>query len=80
MFKSFVLGLSTLVLLYFLCLSIVLGVKSIIEFVKGNLVKPPARPVNNVVAKPKPVKKAKPIKSIEINPEDFDKISFKKSS
>ena len=80
MFKSFVLGLSTLILLYFLCLSIVLGVKSIIEFVKSSLLKPPARPVNNVVAKPKPVKKPKPIKSIEINPEDFDKISFKKSS
>ena len=80
MFQSFVLGLSTLILLYFLCLTIVLGAKSIIEFIKSGLLNPPARPVNNVVAKPKPVKKPKAIKSIEINPEDFDRISLKKSS
>ena len=80
MFKSFVLGLSTLILIYFLCLSVVLGVKSILEFFRVRLTKPTTRPVNNVVAKPKPVKKPKPIKSIEINPEDFDRISLKRSS
>ncbi len=70
MLNSFLAGLISLIVLFFLCLVLVVGVKSVyLRF----FYKP----------KPKPIVKQKPkksIKSVTINPDEIDRIYVKKVS
>ena len=83
MIDSFFLGLFFSGMLFLLCVFLVVGVKTIIIAVKHRFVTPPVEPVAPVK---KPRKKSTrkksvvPFRSIEINPEEIDRIYVKKSS
>lgn len=72
MLKSMLLGLISLIVLFFLCLVFVVGVKSVyLRF----FYKP--KPKKVIPQKPKPKRK---IKSVTINPEEIDRIYVKRAS
>ena len=74
---SAVVGLAYLVLMFFICLFLVVGAKMcLIRFNQNKMVKKQA---NTPVPTKKPRAK-KPVRSIEINPEEVDRIYVKKSS
>ncbi len=80
MLKSIILGISVLTLLFFLCLVIVLGIKAIKDFIMLRFFpKPTPQPIKISKPNPKP-KKPKVVKSIEINPDEVERIYVKKSS
>lgn len=72
MLKSFFAGLISLIVLFFLCLVFVVGVKSVYL---RYFYKPKPKPI----AEQKPKQKRK-IKSVTINPEEIDRIYVKKAS
>lgn len=80
MIKSIILGISVLTILFFLCLSLVLGIKTLKEIIKARYFKPAPPPVK--ISKPPSIKPKKPkiVKSIEINPDEVERIYVKKSS
>ena len=88
-FSSFVIGLLCTGSLFATCFLLVVGFKAILYAVKERLVKPQQAPPEPEV---KPIKKAqkkrkrkptsipKPVRSIEIDPEQVDRIYVKKIS
>ena len=72
MLKSFFAGLISLIVLFFLCLVFVVGVKSVYL---RYFYKPKPKPI----AEQNPKQKRK-IKSVTINPEEIDRIYVKKAS
>jgi hypothetical protein len=88
-FSSFVIGLLCTGSLFATCFLLVVGFKAILYAVKERLIKPPKAPPEPEVKsikrvqtkhkrKPKPV--PKPVRSIEIDPEQVDRIYVKKIS
>ena len=72
MTEYFFLGLFYYVLLFLLCAFIVIGIKTTVIYL-----------TKKATPKPQPVRKRptpKPIKSIEINPDEIERIYVKKSS
>lgn len=76
--KSYVLGPIFLIILFLLCLFLVLGIKVI--FLQLGLIKekpkveePPTPP-----EKPAKKRKVKPVRMIEIDPDEINRICFKK--
>lgn len=79
MMQSFMLGVITLTFLFFMCYSFVLGVKTLIDFTKKYLLPEQKQPTVKI-ARPKRVsKKPRVVKSIEINPDEVERIYVKKS-
>lgn len=70
------LGLGLLVAMFSLCAILVLGVKSLYLFIKQKFF---PSPVIIEPVKP-PRKKRKPLRTIEINPDEVDRVYFKKIS
>ena len=70
MLNSFLLGLTSLVVLFFVCLVFVVGVKSV--FLRYFY-----KPKPKTIVKPKPKKR---IKTLTINPDEVDRIYVKKAS
>ena len=82
-FLSFLNGFIYTATLFLLCLVFVVGVKAIIVSVRLKLNKHETpKQASKPIEKPKkqPPKPIKPIRSIEINPEEIDRIYVKKSS
>ncbi len=88
MAESFFLGILIITLLFFICAFLTLGAKITYYYIISNLKEKkkiaPSKveqpPASNTQAK-KPRKRTyKPIRSIEINPEEVDRVYFKKSS
>ena len=78
-FYSFLLGLFFTVLLFFLCAFLVISAKVVIVLVKSKLPSPP--PKVEEPTPPKPQKRNyKRARSIEINPDEVDRIYVKKIS
>ena len=82
-FTSFLLGLTCTLVLFILCYVVVVGIKYIYLSL-GNFYKKPTPKNVNAVHKPnqkrqQPKKSNAPIRSIEIDPEQIDKIYVKKS-
>ncbi len=79
-FSSFLLGLFFTILLFFLCAFLVISAKSIFIAVKRKLPAPPPK-VEEPTPPPKPQKRSyKRARSIEINPDEVDRIYVKKIS
>ena len=79
MMQSFMLGVITLTFLFFMCYSFVLGVKTLIDFTKKYILPEQKQPTVKIT-KPKRVsKKPRVVKSIEINPDEVERIYVKKS-
>lgn len=73
MLQSFFTGLLSLIVLFFICLVVVIGIKSVIIYFNPKPVKP--------IVKPAPKKrKPKTVRSISIDPEQIDRIYVKKIS
>lgn len=88
-FASFIIGLLCTLLMFVLCVVVVVGVKAIIYAIKERLLanKPQTPPVQEpklekqrVKRKRKPKTVPKPVRSIEIDPEQVDRIYVKKIS
>ena len=87
-FASFILGLLCTFLMFALCVVIVVGVKAIIFAVKERLISStPLKPAvqdkpktEKVKRKKRPRTVAKPVRSIEIDPEQVERIYVKKIS
>ena len=83
MLDSFLLGLFISSLLFLACALIVIGAKTVILAISLRFAKKEPEPTPVVKkARKKTVRKKKPIpfRSIEINPEEIDRIYVKKSS
>ena len=86
MLNSFLLGLVFSLSLFAFCLVIVVGIKTVIKALKIRFIKPTEEPLPTPKAPRKPRKKSVrkktvvPFRSIEINPEEIDRIYVKKSS
>ena len=86
MLNSFLLGLVFSLLLFAFCLILVVGAKTVINALKIRFVKPTEEPLPTPKKPRKPRKKSVrnktvvPFRSIEINPEEIDRIYVKKSS
>lgn len=82
--SSILLGLFFMALLFVICCVLVIGCKTIIVCINNYLKDKLKNPQEPLPQPPKKVVKAKrvykPIKSIEINPDEVDKIYVKKSS
>ena len=78
---SYILGPFYIILAYILCLILVVGVKSLIIFIKEQIKIKFSKNTEPIV-KQFPEKKKKPNreKSVYLNTEDIDRIYFKKSS
>ncbi|MBQ3116041.1 MAG: hypothetical protein IJC07_03325 [Clostridia bacterium] len=78
----FFLGLFYVCLLFSLCVLLVVGVKLIYSHVKSIFAPPSAIPIKQptAVKSTKPKRKPKTFRSIEINPEEVDRIYVKKVS
>ena len=66
-----ILGLIYLILLYALCFFVVIGVKQVLLYLF---------PKPTIIKIPTQKRTKKPVRSIEINPDDIDRIYVKKSS
>ena len=75
---SLFLGPLCLIAFYILCLIIVAGIKILYYYFKRSPVK--ITKAAKRVKTPTPVPKEKPVRSIEINPDEVDKIYVKKVS
>lgn len=71
------LGIALLVALFVLCLIFVLGTKILLLKIKSFFAPPPPEP-KPVTAKPKP--KRKKIRTVEIDPNEIDRVYFKKAN
>lgn len=86
MLNSFLLGLVFSLSLFAFCLILVVGAKTVINALKIRFVKPTEEPLPTPKKPRKPRKKSVcnktvvPFRSIEINPEEIDRIYVKKSS
>ena len=86
MLNSFLLGLVFSLSLFAFCLILVVGAKTVINAFKIRFVKPTEEPLPTPKKPRKPRKKSVrkktivPFRSIEINPEEIDRIYVKKSS
>ncbi|HCH74391.1 MAG TPA: hypothetical protein DEV87_04330 [Clostridiales bacterium] len=76
MIVSIVKGALSLALLYAICLSLVVGVKTLKITLKAKIAPPPVPSP----AKPKKPRQRKPVKSISIDPAEVDRIYVKKAS
>ena len=81
-FLSFLNGFLYTATLFLICLIFVVGVKAILIFMRADLKDKPAPPQKKATPKPTKhtAKPVKPVRSIEINPEEIDRIYVKKSS
>ncbi len=87
-FSSFILGLLCTGGLFALCFLVVAGVKAVLFAIKEKLTPPPTAqesapppPVKaRVIKRRKPKSVANPVRSIEIDPDQIDKIYVKKIS
>ena len=86
LFSSVVLGLLFIIIFYLLCLFLVVGVKIVYLTVKSKFYSPNkySRCKKPSVSSEKrqqiQIKKPKTVRSIEINPDDVDRIYVRKSS
>ena len=86
MLNSFLLGLVFSLSLFAFCLFLVVGAKTVINALKIRFIKPTEEPLPTPKKPQKPRKKTVrkktvvPFRSIEINPEEIDRIYVKKSS
>ncbi|MBQ3046644.1 MAG: hypothetical protein IJD54_01200 [Clostridia bacterium] len=82
-FLAFLNGFLYTATLFLLCLVLVVGTKSVLVLIKSKLSKHEEVPKEKPSPNPKPQKSApkstKPVRSIEINTDDVDRIYFKKS-
>ena len=87
LFSSIVLGLLFIVIFYLLCLFLVVGVKMVYLNLKSKFFTP-IKPISQTKQQTTPpakrqstsVKKPRAVRSIEINPDDVDRIYVRKSS
>lgn len=83
---SYVSGPLLLAALFIICCFVVVGAKTLSVTLKKRFYKkpaPPPAPAPEIREKPKPrayAKKPRTVKSIEINPDDVDRIYVRKSS
>ncbi len=80
---SVLLGIVFLSLGFALCLIFVIGVKALIVTTQHYIATKSRKPDKTIVTRNAPKKKRsnyKPVRSIEINPEEIDRIYVKKSS
>ncbi len=85
MAESFFIGILCITLLFFICAFLGIGIVITFNALKEKFFSKSSAPSPvklNASNKPKKQRSLpkKPIKSIEINPDDFDKIYFKKTS
>lgn len=72
------LGFTCSLLLFALCFILVIGLKTVWLFAKNALIKPPKKKCAKRRART--AEKPQAVRSIEINPEEIDRIYVKKSS
>ena len=77
---SFLSGLAFLVVFFFISLFLVVGIKVVFLHLENKLIKRNRPKKQTATTKKPPKKQQNVVKSIEINPEEVDKIYFKKIS
>ena len=82
--SPFILDLTATLSLFILCFLVVIGTKTVFAYVKSLFPKTKATPLEPKKEQPAPKrtyrKVSKPIRSIEINPEEIDRIYVKRIS
>lgn len=80
---SYVAGPLLLAALFALCAFTVIGAKTLLDFIRSMLRKksrPPEKTAKRIPAPAAPRRQPRTLKSIEINPDDVDRIYVRKSS
>ncbi len=80
---SYVAGPLLLAALFALCAFTVIGAKTLLDFIRSMLRKksrPPEKAAKRIPAPAAPRRQPRTLKSIEINPDDVDRIYVRKSS